>query len=99
METAQGSGGYNNHAIFSVESRTLYIVEVFRNVCASMGSQALARLARCCRAFHDPALRLLWYHIPSLRALIETFPDDVIEIDPLESYVSMYPRILMLTVT
>ena len=97
LHTVQEMENNDDQAVIGVESKTLFIVEIFRNVCAYLDSQGLARLAQCCKTFCDPAIRLLWDTI-SLQPLMESFPDDVIEIDPSECYVSTY-RFFMLIAT
>ncbi|KII86169.1 hypothetical protein PLICRDRAFT_700290 [Plicaturopsis crispa FD-325 SS-3] len=68
----------------------LQISEIMSLVCSELpcengtvGLGELASLARTCRAFHDPALDVLWRTLRSLEPLIRTLPADLWEIrDP-----------------
>ena len=44
----------------------------------------LATLARVCRRFSDPALNMIWKHLPSIIPLILTMPRDLWIIEPSE---------------
>ncbi|KII86170.1 hypothetical protein PLICRDRAFT_700291 [Plicaturopsis crispa FD-325 SS-3] len=63
----------------------LQISEILSQVCGAASLDVdgtvrrvdLARLARTCRAFRDPALDVLWHTLPSLDPLIRTLPTDL----------------------
>jgi len=44
------------------------------------GPADTAALAATCRAFHNPALYLLWRYLPSLVPLVKCLPHDTYEI-------------------
>ncbi|KAJ7495524.1 hypothetical protein FB451DRAFT_1121975 [Mycena latifolia] len=76
--------------------RGLQIFEIVESICSHLGSQgldsgpqrsgsnALAALARACRAFHDPALSALWYHQRSLLHILQCMPNDIWSTSPTE---------------
>ncbi|KII86185.1 hypothetical protein PLICRDRAFT_43766 [Plicaturopsis crispa FD-325 SS-3] len=62
----------------------LQIGEILSQVCSALldgdgaaGLKSLARLARTCHTFSDPALDILWHTLPSLDPLIRTLPSDL----------------------
>ncbi|KII86186.1 hypothetical protein PLICRDRAFT_177771 [Plicaturopsis crispa FD-325 SS-3] len=68
--------------------RCLSINEILLMVCHELldyrfmnhlKTRDVARLARTCRAFHEPALDLIWYELDSLGPLVRTFPADLWE--------------------
>lgn len=69
----------------------LRISEIISHVCTDLldadgdfGPKGLARLARTCRAFRDPALDILWHTLLALEPLIRTLPADLWEIQERE---------------
>jgi hypothetical protein len=57
--------------------QTLYIDEIIReifNICDEEERSILARLARCCRAWKDPALDNLWRRLPCAAPLFRLIP-------------------------
>ncbi|KIJ06202.1 hypothetical protein PAXINDRAFT_92362 [Paxillus involutus ATCC 200175] len=56
------------------------LLEVFELVFTSENPYPeLARLARTCRSFHEPAIDLLWYEQPSLLPLVMCFPREILD--------------------
>jgi hypothetical protein len=56
----------------------LSVPDIVRLVFDEIGDEdktALARSARCCRAFHDTALDMLWKHLESVAPLRGLLPD------------------------
>lgn len=45
------------------------------------GLVTLTRLARTCKAFHEPSLQILWEEIPGLHVLVGHFPEGTLEHD------------------
>lgn len=46
---------------------------------AQSGPTDIATLAATCRAFHEPALYILWRYLPSLVPLVKCLPGDAYE--------------------
>jgi len=63
--------------------RTLDILShIFDYVFTDQGGPTdIAVLATTCRAFHEPALYLLWRSLPSLVPLVKCLPSDAYEIE------------------
>jgi hypothetical protein len=64
--------------------RVFIISEIFRLICeelgrlgGTLGRRTLARVARTCRTFQEPALYVLWYDLNSLLPLIQCMPPDL----------------------
>jgi hypothetical protein len=59
----------------------LRIYDILECICQHLLStdslDTLAKLARTCSAFMDPALNALWHTIPSLEPLVRCLSDDV----------------------
>lgn len=88
MESSENLS-HNVKDVADISSRTLFIAEVFRHVCLFTDKSTLARLARCCKSFRELALRTLWEDLTILWPLMECFPDDVLEVDERDTYVSI----------
>ncbi|TBU48568.1 hypothetical protein BD309DRAFT_949407 [Dichomitus squalens] len=56
--------------------RALRVLEVFMRVCEYADERTLARLARTCRHFCEPATQELWRVLPNLTPLVRCFPRD-----------------------
>jgi F-box-like len=58
--------------------RCLYIPEILDVIFSLFDGRweadTLARLSRTCRAFHDPAIRLLWRHLPGFEPIVTLLP-------------------------
>ncbi|TFK90545.1 hypothetical protein K466DRAFT_543348 [Polyporus arcularius HHB13444] len=55
----------------------LRIPEILSHICTFAEKCSLARLARCCSRFQEPANMVLWEHPPNILPLIRCFPGDV----------------------
>ncbi|KAI0715671.1 hypothetical protein C8T65DRAFT_606926 [Cerioporus squamosus] len=55
----------------------LRIPEIFSHICAFADERTLARLARCCSRFQEPANIVLWESPTNILPLIRCFPSDV----------------------
>ncbi|KAF8547386.1 hypothetical protein OG21DRAFT_1424933 [Imleria badia] len=53
----------------------LQLTEISEVVCKFLDRPTLARLARTCRAFEEPALDALWKVIDGSEPLVRLFPD------------------------
>jgi hypothetical protein len=57
--------------------QALFIDEIIRNIfdfCDEQGYAILGQLARCCRAWKDPALDNLWSRLPWAVPLLHLIP-------------------------
>ncbi|KAI0770040.1 hypothetical protein C8Q74DRAFT_868337 [Fomes fomentarius] len=59
--------------------QTLFIAEVFRNICSFASQGVLLNLAQCCKAFSDLAIQALWGELCDLKPLMGCFPDDAVK--------------------
>lgn len=50
------------------------IIRLIFDICANEGQSALGQLARCCKAWKDPALDNLWRHLPCAAPLLRLIP-------------------------
>ncbi|KAF7297426.1 F-box domain-containing protein [Mycena indigotica] len=64
------------HPLFSITEIVDHVVlQIKLDSDQDSCSQTLARLARCCRAFEDPALDRLWSTLKTLDYLVQCLPD------------------------
>lgn len=62
--------------------RALQVHDVYLNILSHLGfipRHAILHLALVCKAFHEPALDILWRDMQGLEKLLRTFPEDVWE--------------------
>ena len=50
------------------------IIRVIFDICGGEGRRTLDRLARCCTAWKDPALDILWSSLPCATPLFRLIP-------------------------
>ncbi|KAH6912237.1 hypothetical protein BKA70DRAFT_1535569 [Coprinopsis sp. MPI-PUGE-AT-0042] len=64
----------------------LYIPEILENIFSFYEGywkcRTLAKLARTCRAFKEPAIRLLWRHLPGFEPIVKLLPSHVLILNP-----------------
>lgn len=69
-----------------VVQHALAIPEIVSDICdwldddlvaLSVKTQTLSHLARTSRIFHEPAIRILWRELPSLKPLVNTLPSNL----------------------
>ncbi|TBU29983.1 hypothetical protein BD311DRAFT_787500 [Dichomitus squalens] len=54
----------------------LTITEIREMICTFASDHTLARLARTCKAFHEPSIQVLWCYLSDISPLFHCFPQD-----------------------
>ncbi|KAH7889099.1 hypothetical protein F5I97DRAFT_1925674 [Phlebopus sp. FC_14] len=57
--------------------KALHITEILHAVCGFAAQDSLAKLARTCRAFEEPALDALWANLETLEPLVHCLPSNI----------------------
>lgn len=61
----------------SATRHPLETLEIFDLVCEFLGSPGRFSLALTCRAFEEPAMRVLWRELVSWEPLLQSLPPDI----------------------
>lgn len=66
----------------------LRIPEVLRYICEYADEDSLIAMAQTARVLHEPAVEMVWYHLPNLVPLFQCFPEDTWVLEDERSFVS-----------